>query len=185
MELQSTGAVRWGKPNQTHEEFPSGPLCHHGVVQTCFPSKGARHQLGKPGLVLLSGAPPMPRWGWRHSRKNDIHCECLSPSVYYKNHCVPTSPELSKNSHEQAVKHCPGKPLITSSSSIWISVGRVLALWETVTVCIKRSVIVVEQLYYRIFIFTATKTRMWRCGHQCSSLESHSWELKYEHSTKD
>lgn len=125
--------------NQTHEEFTSGPLCRQGLVQTCFPSMGAWHQLGNPGLVLVSGTPPMPHWGWRHSRKNYTLCECLSPSVYYKNHCAPTSPWLSENSHEQSVKHYPGKPVITTSGSIWLSVGRALAQRETVTVCKKRS----------------------------------------------
>lgn len=125
--------------NQTHEEFTSGPLCRQGLVQTCFPSMGAWHQLGNPGLVLVSGTPPMPHWGWIHSRKNYTLCECLSPSVYYKNHCAPTSPWLSENSHEQSVKHYPGKPVITTSGSIWLSVGRALAQRETVTVCKKRS----------------------------------------------
>lgn len=63
----------------------------------------------------------------------------VTQCLLYKNHCAPTSPWLSENSHEQSVKHYPGKPVITTSGSIWLSVGRVLAQRETVTACKKRS----------------------------------------------
>lgn len=46
-------------PNQTPEEFTSGPLWNQSLVQTCFFSVGAWHHSGNPGLVLLSGTPPM------------------------------------------------------------------------------------------------------------------------------
>lgn len=45
------------------------------------------------GLAALA-APPLPpqRLAVKRScHRNFIQCECLSPSFYYKNHCVPTS----------------------------------------------------------------------------------------------
>lgn len=93
---------------------------------------GTTWEILVPGL--LSGTPPMPHWGWRHNRKNYSLYECLSPSVYYENHCAPTSPWESENRPEQSVNHYPGKPIMTTSSSIWLSVGRVMAQRETETV---------------------------------------------------
>lgn len=80
---------------------------------------------------LVSGTPPMPHWGWRHNRKNYTLYECLSPSVYYKNHRAPTLPWLSENRPEQSVKRGSGKSVMTTSSSIWLSVGRLVAQGET------------------------------------------------------
>lgn len=88
------------------------------MVQTSFFSMGAWHHLGNPGLVLVSGTPPMPHWGRRHNRKNYTLYECLSPSVYSKNHRAPTSSWLSKNRPEQSFEHYPGKPIMTTSGSI-------------------------------------------------------------------
>lgn len=100
---------------------------------------GAWHHLGNPSLVLASGTPPRPHWGWGHNRKNYTLYECLSPSVYYKNRCAPTSPWLSENRPEQSVERYPGKPVMTTSGSIWLSVGRVMAHRETETVGQKRK----------------------------------------------
>lgn len=142
MELQSKPAARMGPvPNQTPEEFTLGPACSQSTVQTCFFSMGAWHHLGNPGLVLVSGTPPMPHWGWRHNRKNYTLYECLSPSVYYKNRWAPTSPGLSKNRPEQSFKHYPGKPIMTTSGSIWLSVGRVMAQRETETLGNKKDLL--------------------------------------------
>ena len=69
---------------------------------------------------------------WHHRRNYTLY-ECLSPSVYYKNHRAPTSPRRSENRPEQSVKRSAGKPVMTTSGSIWLSVGREMAQRETET----------------------------------------------------
>lgn len=124
MELQSKAAVRMGRsPNQTLKEFTSGPTCCQSLVQTCFFSMGAWYHLGNLGLVLS-------KW---HSTHASLGLKTTTRITSYMNVCHPLSTMrttvhpfywVSENRPEQSVKHYPGKPVMTTSSSIWPSVGR-------------------------------------------------------------
>ena len=114
---------------------------------------------------------------WHHRRNYTLY-ECLSPSVYYKNHRAPTSPRRSENRPEQSVKRSAGKPVMTTSGSIWLSVGREMAQRETETTvgnwkalqdyC--RWVFVFHSWFSLLFFFFSQATErknVWR-GCQCS-----------------
>lgn len=141
MEQQSKPTTRIGtdpKPKPLRNSHLDQHVSQ-SLVQTCFFSMGAWHHLGNPGLVLVSGTPPTPHWGWGHNRKNYIPYECLSPGVCYKNRRAPTSPWPNENRPVLSVKRYPRKLLMTTSGSVWPSVGRVMARRETETVGTKEK----------------------------------------------
>lgn len=143
-------------------------------------------------LVWFCWVAPHP---WHHRRNYTLY-ECLSPSVYYKNHRAPTSPRRSENRPEQSVKCSTGKPVMTTSGSIWLSVGREMAQRETETTVGNRKelqdycrwVFVFHSWFSLLFFFSqATERKNVWCGCHCtwSEWSSSSWKWKYVDPTKE
>lgn len=123
---------------------------------------------------------------------------CLSPSVEYQNHCESSSSRLSENSHEQSLRHRSGKPVITTSGSIWLFVGIPMAQRGAETVYKNReedSTTVVDGFIFSNFscFFSPThgveSERLWWCGclYAWSAImaENKGWNKREITSVKD